>query len=110
MIDRVDVHPGSGRQAIVRDYKSGARRDEWQGARWRTDSQLQVALYMLAVRQLMGLEPVAGLYQPLGGNDLRGRGYICGTPAWEIGSWPPTLGSRPSSTMSSTTPRPGRSS
>ncbi len=74
MIDRVDVDPGSGRQAIVRDYKSGARRDEWQGARWRTDSQLQVALYMLAVRQLMGLEPVAGLYQPLGGNDLRGRG------------------------------------
>jgi ATP-dependent helicase/DNAse subunit B len=79
MIDRVDVDPASGRRAIVRDYKSGARRDEWQGARWRTDSQLQVALYMLAVRQLMGLEPVAGLYQPLGGNDLRGRGiYLKG--------------------------------
>jgi RecB family exonuclease len=74
MIDRVDVDPVSGRRAIVRDYKSGARRDEWQGARWTTDSQLQVALYMLAVRQLMGLDPVAGLYQPLGGNDLRGRG------------------------------------
>jgi RecB family exonuclease len=74
MIDRVDVDPVSGRRAIVRDYKSGARRDEWQGARWSTDSQLQVALYMLVVRQLMGFEPVAGLYQPLGGNDLRGRG------------------------------------
>lgn len=74
MIDRVDVDPGSGRRAIVRDYKSGARRDEWQGARWGADSQLQVALYMIAVRQLMGLDPVAGLYQPLGGSDLRGRG------------------------------------
>ncbi len=74
MIDRVDVDPGTGRSAIVRDYKSGARRDEWHGSRWSTDDQLQVALYMLAVRQLLGLDPVAGLYQPLGGNDLRGRG------------------------------------
>jgi ATP-dependent helicase/DNAse subunit B len=76
MIDRVDVDPASGRRAIVRDYKSGARRDEWQGARWVGDSQIQVALYMVAIRQLMGLEPVAGLYQPLGGNDLRGRGIF----------------------------------
>lgn len=76
LIDRVDVDPVAGRRAIVRDYKSGTRRDEWQGARWIGDSQIQVALYMLAVRQLMGLEPVAGLYQPLGGNDLRGRGIF----------------------------------
>jgi hypothetical protein len=74
MIDRVDVDPVSGRRAIVRDYKSGTRRDEWNGSRWQTDGQLQVALYMLAARELMGLDPVAGLYQPLGGNDLRGRG------------------------------------
>ena len=31
---------------------------------------------MLAVRELMGLEPVAGLYQPLSGNDLRARGVF----------------------------------
>ncbi|HEY1523493.1 MAG TPA: PD-(D/E)XK nuclease family protein [Solirubrobacteraceae bacterium] len=73
-IDRVDVDRESGRRAIIRDYKSGTRRDEWHGSRWRTDDQLQVALYMLAARQLMDLDPVAGLYQPLGGNDLRGRG------------------------------------
>ena len=31
------------------------------------ERRLQVALYMLAVRDLLGLEPVAGLYQPLTG-------------------------------------------
>ena len=33
---------------------------------------------MLAVRDLLGLEPVAGLYQPLTGNDLRARGVFLG--------------------------------
>jgi ATP-dependent helicase/DNAse subunit B len=82
-IDRVDVDP-AGHRAIVRDYKSGASRPEHQGGRWRGDRQLQVALYMLAVRDLLGLEPVAGLYQPLGGGDLRSRGvYLNGTPVRE---------------------------
>jgi hypothetical protein len=35
-----------------------------------------VALYMIAVRELLGLEPVAGFYQPLGGGDLRARGVF----------------------------------
>lgn len=78
MIDRVDVDvdvdAGSGRRAIVRDYKSGVTRPEQQGARWSVDRRLQVALYMLVVRDLLGLEPVAGLYQPLRGEDLRPRG------------------------------------
>jgi hypothetical protein len=72
IIDRVDAGPDH--RAIVRDYKSGSARPEHQGARWAIDRQLQVALYMLAVRQLLGLEPVAGFYQPLGGGDLRARG------------------------------------
>ena len=72
IIDRVDEGP-EGR-AIVRDYKSGSARPEHQGARWAADRQLQVALYMLAVRRLLGLEPVGGFYQPLGGGDLRARG------------------------------------
>ena len=29
---------------------------------------------MLVVRELLGLDPVAGFYQPLGGGDLRARG------------------------------------
>jgi hypothetical protein len=66
----------------VRDYKSGSARSEHQGAKWQSERQLQVALYMLAVRQLLGLAPVAGLYQPLGGNDLRARGvFLEDTPA-----------------------------
>ncbi len=81
MIDRVDVEGGDGHRAIVRDYKSGRARPEHQGARWSSDDQLQVATYMLAVRQLLGLEPVAGVYQPLGGNDLRARGvFLEGVP------------------------------
>ena len=72
IIDRVDEGP-EGR-AIVRDYKSGSARPEHQGARWAADRQLQVALYMLAVRRLLGLDPVGGFYQPLGGGDLRARG------------------------------------
>jgi len=80
VIDRIDVDP-DGRRAIVRDYKTGARRPEWAGDRWRSDSTLQVALYMLAVRDLLGLEPVAGLYQPLSGGDLRPRGvFLEGAP------------------------------
>ena len=72
IIDRIDEGP-EGR-AIVRDYKSGSARPEHQGARWAADRQLQVALYMLAVRRLLGLDPVGGFYQPLGGGDLRARG------------------------------------
>jgi RecB family exonuclease len=79
-IDRVDVEPG-GRRAVVRDYKSGSARIEHQGGRWSEQRRLQVALYMLAVRDLLGLEPIAGLYQPLGGRDLRARGvYLAGEP------------------------------
>jgi ATP-dependent helicase/DNAse subunit B len=85
VIDRVDVDP-EGRRAIVRDYKSGGHRQEWAGDRWSGDGSLQVALYMLAVRDLLGLEPVAGLYQPLSGRDLRARGvYLEGAP---VGSRP----------------------
>jgi ATP-dependent helicase/DNAse subunit B len=75
VIDRIDV-AADGRRAIVRDYKSGSTRQEYAGARWGAERQLQVALYMLAVRNLLGLEPVAGIYQPLGGGDLRGRGMF----------------------------------
>ncbi len=79
VVDRVDVD-GAG-HAIVRDYKSGARRQAWSAARWAEDRQLQVALYMLVVRELTGTEPVAGFYQPLRGEDLRARGvFVTGTP------------------------------
>jgi ATP-dependent helicase/DNAse subunit B len=74
IVDRVD-EDGRG-HAIVRDYKTGRARPEWPAARWGEDRQLQVALYMLVVRELVGLQPVAGVYQPLSGDDLRARGLF----------------------------------
>jgi ATP-dependent helicase/DNAse subunit B len=74
MVDRIDVDQAG--HAIVRDYKSTGKRAQYAGARWGADRQLQVALYMLVVKQLLGLEPVAGLYQPLGGDDPRARGVF----------------------------------
>jgi RecB family exonuclease len=79
MIDRVDIGPGG--EAIVRDYKSGGARQEQAAARWGPDRRLQVALYMLVLRELSELVPVAGFYQPLRGESIRPRGiYLQGTP------------------------------
>jgi ATP-dependent helicase/DNAse subunit B len=74
VIDRVDVGPDD--RAIVRDYKSGAPGANWPVARWHLERRLQVALYLLVVRDLAGLDPVAGVYQPLRGEDLRARGAV----------------------------------
>ena len=72
-IDRVDVDPISA-TAVVYDYKTSGSVD---GARtWRGHGRLQPALYMLVVERLLGLEPIAGLYQPLRGPDLRPRGAV----------------------------------
>ena len=45
---------------------------------------------MLAVRDLLGLEPVAGLYQPLRGDDLRARGVFLGEAERRRPAWSPT--------------------
>lgn len=74
VIDRVDLD-GAGR-ALVRDYKSGRRRPSWAVAKWQAEDQLQVALYMIAVRELLRREVVGGVYQPLSGEDLRARGIV----------------------------------
>jgi RecB family exonuclease len=70
-VDRVDVGPGGA--AVVRDYKG---RTAVGGIKWGDELQLQVALYLLAVRDLLGLEPVAGVYQPLVGRRLAARGLV----------------------------------
>jgi ATP-dependent helicase/DNAse subunit B len=74
IVDRVDADPSDPTRVIVRDYKSGAKRETWPAARWVGDRQLQVALYMIAVQRLLQARPVAGFYQPLAGEDLRPRG------------------------------------
>ncbi len=74
VIDRVDLDRAG--RALVRDYKSGRRGPGWPVAKWRAEDQLQVALYMVAVRELLRREPVGGVYQPLRGEDLRARGVV----------------------------------
>jgi ATP-dependent helicase/DNAse subunit B len=74
VIDRVDLD-AAGR-ALVRDYKSGRASSRWPVARWAVDDQLQVALYMLAVRALLAREPAGGVYQPLRDRDMRARGVV----------------------------------
>ena len=72
-IDRIDVAP-DGRSAIVRDYKTSK---EVPGkAKIVKDGKLQLPLYMLVARDLLDLDPIAGLYHPLAAYDKRGgRGY-----------------------------------
>jgi hypothetical protein len=71
-IDRIDTD-ASGREAIVYDYKGKMATPQ---ARWLEEGKLQVALYLLTVRHVLGLEPVGGLYQPLGAPDARPRGAV----------------------------------
>ncbi|HEY4450839.1 MAG TPA: PD-(D/E)XK nuclease family protein [Solirubrobacteraceae bacterium] len=70
-IDRVDV--GDRGQAVVYDYKASSAP---AASRWLSDGNLQVALYMRAVEDLLGVCAVGGFYQPLSGTDLRARGLL----------------------------------
>jgi RecB family exonuclease len=70
-VDRLDSGPGG--EAIVRDYKGASA---YAGASWAEGGYVQVALYMLAARELLGLEPVGGLYQALWSRDSRPRGLV----------------------------------
>jgi len=70
-IDRVDVSEGGA--AVVYDYKSSLAPPP---AKWVGERNLQVALYMRAVEDLLGVHAVGGFYQPLSGADLRARGVI----------------------------------
>src|ERR1700682_1826426 len=67
-IDRVDVS-GDG-AAVVYDYKG---RSASRSGKWIAGRDLQVALYMRAIEQLLGVRAVGGFYQPLTGSDLRAR-------------------------------------
>jgi ATP-dependent helicase/nuclease subunit B len=69
-IDRVDAGPAG--QAAVYDYKGS---EGYPVRRWIEDGRLQVPLYMLAVREVLGMDPVAGLYQPIG-KDQKARGAV----------------------------------
>ncbi len=75
-IDRID-RGSDGRSAIVRDYKTG--KSVASADKFTDKGTLQIQLYMRAVREVLGLEPVGGLYQPLGAtrpDDRRPRGIV----------------------------------
>jgi RecB family exonuclease len=71
-IDRIDVRPGTN-EAILVDYKG---KSAPEAAKWLSERKFQLAVYALAARQLLQLEPVGALYQPLGVKDLRARGAV----------------------------------
>jgi hypothetical protein len=70
-IDRIDTGPDG--ETVVYDYKGRTAPD---AASWRRERKYQVALYVLAARDVLGLDAVGGLYQPLGGRDQRPRGLV----------------------------------
>jgi ATP-dependent helicase/DNAse subunit B len=72
-IDRVDIG-ADGSTAVVVDYKSGAKVPA--AAKWVEERAFQAALYLLVVREVLRLDPVGTLYQPLGGADLRAGGAL----------------------------------
>jgi ATP-dependent helicase/DNAse subunit B len=72
-IDRVDRGPGG--DVLVIDYKGASATPQ---AKWAQDNRLQLALYALALPEVLeGVARVAGaLYQPLGAKDRRPRGAL----------------------------------
>jgi ATP-dependent helicase/DNAse subunit B len=71
-IDRIDVDPMSAR-GIVQDYKSGKSAHSAQQI--HSELRLQIPLYMLVLRDLVGIEPLGGVYRPLAG-DRKARGLL----------------------------------
>jgi ATP-dependent helicase/nuclease subunit B len=71
-IDRIDIDPFSAR-GIVQDYKSG--KHAHSAAEIEKELRLQIPLYMLVLRDLVGIEPLGGVYRPLAG-ERRARGLL----------------------------------
>ncbi|HET6643649.1 MAG TPA: PD-(D/E)XK nuclease family protein [Gaiellaceae bacterium] len=71
-IDRIDVEPLSAR-GIVQDYKAGKHAPS--AREMEKELRLQIPLYMLVLRDLVGIEPLGGLYRPLAGG-RRPRGLL----------------------------------
>src|SRR4029453_16408270 len=63
-IDRIDVDP-FGARGIVQDYKSG--KHAHSAKEIDEELRLQIPLYMLVLRDLVGIEPLGGVYRPLAG-------------------------------------------
>jgi len=71
-IDRIDVDPFSAR-GIVQDYKSGKSAHSARDI--DRELRLQIPLYVLALRDLVGVEPLGGVYRALAGRRVT-RGML----------------------------------
>jgi RecB family exonuclease len=71
-IDRIDLDPFSAR-GIVQDYKSG--KTAHSATKIESELHLQIPLYMLVLRDLIGIEPLGGLYRALAG-ERQARGLL----------------------------------
>jgi ATP-dependent helicase/DNAse subunit B len=80
-IDRVDRDPVG--RALVLDYKTSG--SVTPGAKLEEEAKLQLQLYLIAVAEQWGADPVAGLYHPLGGSSSRRpRGVALDEAAGEL--------------------------
>jgi ATP-dependent helicase/DNAse subunit B len=64
-IDRIDMDPGMSPRGLVWDYKSGA--SAHSAGEMEREGRLQIPLYILALRDLLGIEPLGGVYRALAG-------------------------------------------
>jgi len=71
-IDRIDRDPFGARGLVV-DYKSGRRAHT--AAEIERELHLQIPLYMLVLRDLVGIEPLGGIYRALAGEG-QARGVL----------------------------------
>jgi hypothetical protein len=70
-IDRIDTDPSFSVHALVQDYKTG--KTAWGAKALIPSGKLQIPLYVLAARELLGMEPIGGLYRAVGaGGETRG--------------------------------------
>ncbi|MEI2703383.1 MAG: PD-(D/E)XK nuclease family protein [Baekduia sp.] len=81
-VDRVDLS-ADGRQAVIFDYKG--RGEQKAPKSWIDDGRIQVLLYMLAVRALLGVDVAGGFYQPLNAAGHVARGVV--RDDVDLGDW-----------------------
>ena len=72
-IDRIDMDPGMSPRGLVWDYKSGA--SAHSAGEMEREGRLQIPLYILALRDLLGVEPLGGMYRALAGKRVA-RGLV----------------------------------
>jgi ATP-dependent helicase/DNAse subunit B len=68
-IDRIDADPAFTARAMVVDYKTSTIST---GAQIMRDGKLQIPLYLLALREVLGREPVGGLLVSIRKGHVRG--------------------------------------